>query len=131
MNSYDYSRINSGSFFHETRDEEAVYTVFEVLNNRGLEVSWLAKLKSRLMEVVFETDQGNRSEHIDELHQIWGAFYGAVGLHDGVDSEALTFAATLRSHRVSKILGEGAAVDRLMNEVANNVAKTIESQTGS
>ena len=112
--------------FHETHDEEAVYTVFEVLNNRGLEVSWLAKLKSRLMEVVFETDQGNRSEHIDELHRIWGAFYGIVGLREGVDIEALTFAATLRFHRVSRILGEGNAVERLMKEVDTNVAKTIE-----
>ena len=112
--------------FHETHDEEAVYTVFEVLNNRGLEVSWLAKLKSRLMEVVFETDQGNRSEHIDELHRIWGAFYGTVGLREGVDTEALTFAATLRSHRVSRILGEGDAVERLMKEVDTHVTKTIE-----
>ena len=112
--------------FHETHDEEAVYTVFEVLNNRGLEVSWLAKLKSRLMEVVFETDQGNRSEHIDELHRIWGAFYGSVGLREGVDIEALSFAATLRFHRVSRILGEGNAVERLMKEVDTNVAKTIE-----
>ena len=112
--------------FHETHDEEAVYTVFEVLNNRGLEVSWLAKLKSRLMEVVFETDQGNRSEHIDELHRIWGAFYGSVGMREGVDVEALTFAATLRFHQVSRILGEGNAVERLMKEVETNVAKTIE-----
>ena len=112
--------------FHETHDEEAVYTVFEVLNNRGLEVSWLAKLKSRLMEVVFETDQGNRSEHIDELHRIWGAFYGSVGMREGVDVEALTFAATLRFHLISRILGEGNAVERLMKEVDTNVAKTIE-----
>ena len=112
--------------FHETHDEEAVYTVFEVLNNRGLEVSWLAKLKSRLMEVVFETDQGNRSEHIGELHRIWGAFYGIVGLREGVDTEALTFAATLRIHLISRILGEGAAVERLMKEVDTNVVKTVE-----
>ena len=112
--------------FHETQDVESVYTVFEVLNNRGLEVSWLAKLKSRLMEVVVEADQGNRTEHIEELHRIWGAFYGIVGLREGVDTEALTFAATLRSHRVSKIIGDGNAVERLMKEVDTNVAKTIE-----
>ena len=112
--------------FHETHDEEAVYTVFEVLNNRGLEVSWLAKLKSRLMEVVFETDQGNRSEHIGELHRIWGAFYEIVGLREGVDTEALTFAATLRFHQVSRILGEGDAVERLMKEVDRNIVKAIE-----
>ena len=111
--------------FHETHDVETVYTVFEVLNNRGLEVSWLAKLKSRLMETVFEADQGNRSEQMKELHQIWGAFYGTVGLREGIDTEALTFAATLRSqYKVSKVLGEGEAVDHLMNEVDTNVVKT-------
>ena len=112
---------------HETHDEEAVYTVFEVLNNRGLEVSWLAKLKSRLMEVVFETDQGNRSEHIEELHRIWGAFYGTVGLREGIDTEALRFAATLRyRYSIRKILNEEGAVNSLMNEVGTRTAKTVE-----
>ena len=113
--------------FHETHDVEAVYTVFEVLNNRGLEVSWLAKLKSRLMEVVFEADQGNHSEHMEELHQIWGEFYGTVGLREGIDVEALTFAATLiYQYRASKIFGEGRAVDCLMDKVDRKAAKTIE-----
>ena len=113
--------------FHETHDVKTVYTVFEVLNDRGLPVSWLAKLKSKLMEVVFESDQGNSSEHIEELHRIWGAFYGTVGMRERIDTEALTFAATLRlRYQVSKVLGEGDAVSRLMREVSTNVAKTIE-----
>ena len=113
--------------FHETRDVKTVYTVFEVLNDRGLPVSWLAKLKSRLMEVVFESDQGNSSEHIEELHRIWGAFYGTVGMHDRIDTEALIFAATLRSqYQVSRFLGEGVAVGRLMKEVGTSISKTIE-----
>ena len=113
--------------FHETHDVETVYTVFEVLNNRGLEVSWLAKLKSRLMEVVFEVNQGNHSEHMEELHQIWGEFYGTVGLREGIDVEALTFAATLiYQYRASKVFGEGRAVDCLMDKVERKAAKTIE-----
>ena len=113
--------------FHETHDHEVVYTVFEILNDRGLDVSWPVKLKSRLMEVVFEADQGNSSEHIEELHRIWGAFYGTVRLREGVDIEALTFAGTLRSrYKASKVLGEGVAVGNLMYEVGANVAKTIE-----
>lgn len=112
--------------FHETHDVKTVYTVFEVLNDRGLPVSWLAKLKSRLMEVVFESDQDNSSEHIEELHRIWGAFYGIIGTRERIDTEALTFAATLRTYQVSKVLSEGNAVDRLMKEVDMNVAKAIE-----
>ena len=112
--------------FHETHDVETVYTVFEVLNDRGLAVSWLAKLKSRLMETVFEANQGNRTEQLDELHRIWGAFYGIVGLREDVDTEALIFAATLRSSKISRILSEEISVDRLRKEVDTNVAKAIE-----
>ena len=112
---------------HQTDDVETVYTVFEVLNNRGLEVSWLVKLKSRLMEVVSDAGQDNRIEHIEELHRIWGAFYGTVGLREGVDVEALTFAATLiYQYRASKVFGEGRSVECLMDKVDRKPAKTIE-----
>ena len=112
--------------FHETHNEETVYTVFEVLNDRGLAVSWLVKLKSRLMETVFEANQGNRTEQLDVLHRIWGAFYGIVGLRAGVDTDALRFAATLRSSKISRILSEEVSVDRLRKEVDTTVAKAIE-----
>ena len=111
--------------FYQIHKVETVYTTFEVLNNRGLEVSWLERLKNRLMEAAFQADQGNSNEHIDELHEIWGSFYRTVGLREGVDSEALTFAATLRSS-VSKVLNEGDAVDRLIRQIGGRVAKTIE-----
>ena len=112
---------------HEISDVETVYTVFEVLNDRGLEVSWLAKLKSRLMEVVAESGQGNRAQHIKELHRIWGDFYETVGLREGIDTEALRFASTLRcQYSVSKVFNEEDAVGRLMNEVDASVARTIE-----
>jgi len=35
--------------FHELQNESTVYTVFEVLNSRGLEVDWIDKCKSMLM----------------------------------------------------------------------------------
>ncbi|WP_282434004.1 hypothetical protein [Desulfosporosinus lacus] len=35
-------------------DESTVYTVFEVLNSRGLEVDWIDKCKSMLMGIDFE-----------------------------------------------------------------------------
>ena len=112
---------------HEISDVETVYTVFEVLNDRGLEVSWLAKFKSRLMEVVAESGQGNRAQHIKELHRIWGDFYETVGLRSGIDTEALRFASTLRyQYSVSKVINEEDAVGRLMSEVNASVARTIE-----
>ena len=112
---------------HEISDVETVYTVFEVLNDRGLEVSWLAKFKSRLMEVVAKSGQGNRAQHIKELHRIWGDFYEIVGLRFGIDTEALRFASTLRyQYSISKVLNEEDAVGRLMSEVDASVARTIE-----
>ncbi len=112
---------------HQTDDVETVYTVFEVLNDRGLEVSWLVKLKSRLMEVVSDTGQNNRIEHIEELHRIWGTFYATVGLREEIDTETLRFAATLiYQYQTSKVFGEGRAVECLMDKVDREAAKTIE-----
>ena len=111
--------------FHETDDEAAVYTVFEVLNNRGLNVSWLDRLKSMLMAVAFEDNKGNSTEHIKELHQIWGNIYAAVGLRQGLNAQSLRFAATLKfSSQISALLGEEKAVDSLIN-VCKNTPKAI------
>ncbi|MDE0323422.1 MAG: DUF262 domain-containing HNH endonuclease family protein [Candidatus Poribacteria bacterium] len=111
--------------FYQIHNVETVYTTFEVLNNRGLVVSPLERFKNRLMEAAFQADQGNSNEHIDELHEIWGNFYRTVGLREGIDSEAFTFAATLRSS-VSKVISEEDAVGRLIRQVGGSVAKTIE-----
>lgn len=113
--------------FHEIEDEVAVYTVFEFLNSRGLDVAWLDRLKSALMGTAFENSKGNKHEAIMELHQIWGDIYRCVGLHQGRSSESLRFAATLKSEDVlSKVQSEADAVETLRN-LTNNTAKgTIE-----
>lgn len=111
--------------YHEIDHEAAVYTVFETLNDRGLDVSWLDKLKSRLMRVAFEDNQGNSEEHIKELHDIWGKIYAAmgplhnvgsdIGLREDVSSETLRFAATLKASKsLSQPLSEKNSVDSLM-----------------
>jgi hypothetical protein len=112
--------------FHELDEESAVYTVFEVLNNRGLHVSWLDRLKSMLMALAFEHSQGNRDEHINELHDLWGSIYEAIGLRQGLSTEALRFAATLRSDKkLSKPYGEDSAVEQLIAQCEKNPSKTI------
>jgi hypothetical protein len=60
--------------FHEINDESAAYTVFEVLNSRGLEVAWLERTKSTLMAIAFEyaPNAKTREEAIHELHHLWG-----------------------------------------------------------
>ena len=82
--------------FHQIDNEKTVYTVFEVLNSRGLDVSWLDRLKSMLMAVIFESDSGNKKELIDEVHRVWSGIYKTIGLGFNLSTESLRFSATLR-----------------------------------
>lgn len=113
--------------FHELDNESAVYTVFEVLNSRGLAVAWLDRLKSVLMAVAFENNSGNASEIIRELHSIWSDIYRSIGLRQGLMGEALRFAATLRSpSRPSKVEGEEDAAKILRDACGKNPSKAVE-----
>ena len=80
---------------HEIDDEQTVYTVFEVLNSRGLDVSWLDRLKSILMGTAFELKNANVEDLVKELHTVWRHIYGVIGLRPGLSTEALRFTATL------------------------------------
>ena len=114
--------------FHEIADEAAVYKVFGVLNSRGLPVPWIDRLKSALMGVVFERKQGNSNEIIGELHQIWGDIYRAIGLRQGLNSETLKFAATLKDRvRRSRVLGEEQSVALFKTMVGDDPVKAVES----
>ena len=87
---------NRPSFIlHEVSDEKLVYTVFEVLNSRGMEVVWLDRLKSILMGLAFSINEASRDELIQDLHNIWRDIYAIIGLRQGLNTEALRFAATL------------------------------------
>ena len=114
--------------FHEIGDEALVYTVFEVLNSRGLDVSWFDRLKSMLMAIVFESETGNTSETINEVHQLWAQIYGRVGLRLGLSTESLRFAATLRSpKRPNRPLGEEDAASLLHNQSKEGPKQVIET----
>ncbi len=102
---------------HEVQDEGTVYTVFEVLNSRGLVVPWLDRLKSILMGSAFELKIGNKAHVIEELHHIWRDIYVCVGLRQGMNSEALRFAATLKTQDCpNKPLAEEDAVEVLRGQ---------------
>ncbi len=112
--------------FHEIDDEATVYTVFEVLNSRGLAVPWLDRLKSLLMGIAFEHGSGNKAEIIAELHGIWEGIYTTIGLRQGLSTEALRFAATLKSgNQRSKALGEEEAVESLAKQCGTDPVRTI------
>ena len=99
---------------HEIEDEQTVYTVFEVLNSRGLDVSWLDRLKSTLMGTAFELKNANLKGLVKDLHTVWRDIYSVIGLRQGLSTEALRFAATLHvTETPNRPLGERAAVAEL------------------
>ena len=115
--------------FHEIDDESAVYTVFEVLNSRGLDVAWLDRTKSMLMAIAFECapNEKTKKEVIHELHRLWADVYATIGLRQGLSSETLHFAATLINPEItSKVLGDEQALEMIRSKCEGKVRKTIE-----
>ena len=111
---------------HEIEDEQTVYTVFEVLNSRGLDVSWLDRLKSILMGTAFELKNANREGLVNDLHTFWRDIYSVIGLRQGLSTEALRFAATLNvTETPNRPLGERDAVAELRG--ATGTAKKIRA----
>jgi hypothetical protein len=80
------------------------------------------------MGIAFERGSGNKTETIEELHGIWEGVYRTIGLRQGLSTEALRFAATLKSNnRRSKALGEEEAVESLVLQCNNDPVKTVET----
>ncbi|HEY6154636.1 MAG TPA: DUF262 domain-containing HNH endonuclease family protein [Candidatus Udaeobacter sp.] len=73
----------------------AVYTVFEVLNSRGLNVDWLDKMKSTLMGVAFQKKRKLPAGELDHVEDEWTAIYRVLGKEVVSDADVLTFAANL------------------------------------
>lgn len=100
---------------HVISEEKTVYTVFEVLNSRGIEVAWLDRLKSVLMGKAFSIGNDETERRlVEDLHTIWRDIYSTIGLTRGLSAETLRFAATLTTQqRPSRPLSEPASVDTL------------------
>lgn len=112
--------------FYTIDDEKVVYTVFEVLNSRGLPVASLDKCKSMLMGVAYEkySKASERKEIIESLHRTWESIYSAIGTNNIRDYELLRFAATLcyfKSNSISassygpSTLGKSLSEDESLN----------------
>lgn len=117
-----------GFIFYILDDESSVYTVFEVLNSRGLEVDWLDKCKSALMGIVYEGYKPNVAiEHQNELHTIWSQIYLTLGKKAVPGHEVLRFAGTLKQEdEQSKPLSATAALDYFKEYCTKKPIRTIE-----
>ena len=87
-----------GFVVYDTEDKCSVYTVFEVLNSRGLDVDWLDKCKSILMGRAFETatTQPAQTAAIQELESRWGNIYQRLAMFDVSGQEVLRVTASTR-----------------------------------
>lgn len=88
--------------FQTVEDKGSVYTIFEVLNSRGLEVDWLDKTKSILMGLLFDyaNESGNESlfyDNLNENHGYWTDIYRQIGQKSIPGHEIIRFTATLKS----------------------------------
>lgn len=117
-----------GFIFHELEDEGAVYTVFEVLNSRGLDVDWLDKCKTMMMGLAFEGVGHGAHDLITELHGYWKQVYRTIGLTKINGSEILTFAATLRqADEPRRKLNDEAAIDHFREYCADKPERITDS----
>lgn len=116
------------AIFHSVEDEGLVYRVFEVLNSRGLDVSWIDKLKSQLMGLAFETGAtAGRQEAIKELHLIWQDIYRTIGKQKYLTAETVRFAGTLSAETApSRPLSEAASVQRLAERAGTKSKKIVD-----
>jgi hypothetical protein len=92
--------------FQSLEDKGAVYTIFEVLNSRGLDVDWLDKCKNLLMGLLYEYAGGTEdnslfSQHLNELHGYWSDIYREIGLQNIPGHEIIRFAATLKEESLA------------------------------
>ena len=119
---------------HQINEEKIVYTVFEVLNSRGLEVSWFDRLKSMLMAELFEfMPKGEKDDILEEVHKLWTSIYRLIGLRSGLSIESLRYAATLKARQIpSQPLSEENAAAALRDlaiesdEVSKQVIQVIK-----
>jgi hypothetical protein len=113
-------------------DKSAVYTIFEVLNSRGLAVDWLDKCKSVLMGLLYEytnADNSSFAPHLKELQDNWSEIYRIIGVTGDIrGDEIVRFTATLlNTHPQSKIMKAEEALEYIRNECkqSENPIKTI------
>ena len=118
-----------GFIFYLLEDEGSAYTVFEVLNSRGLEVDWLDKCKTMLMGIAFETaaQKPAREEYLDELHKLWSEIYRTIGMTKIQGHEILRFAATLEDqYEPHRIMSAEKAIEFFRDECQANPRNIVK-----
>jgi hypothetical protein len=124
-----------GFVVYDTEDGRVVYTLFEVLNSRGLTVDWLDKTKSVLMGKAYElaaTPTAQQAE-IESLQSIWGKIYSEIAKQDIPGDEILRITATLfygPGHGKPRSADESLELVRKECKLANSPTQISERLLG-
>lgn len=114
--------------YHQIAEERVVYSVFESQNSRGLEITGLDSLRSKLMAIVFKSmPRDDNIDLVDEVHRIWSNIYRIIGTRLGLSGDILRFAATLRSfpYPNQPLREERTAVEQLSQEASGGPSDVI------
>jgi hypothetical protein len=114
--------------FFVLEDPGVVYTVFEVLNSRGLTVDWLDKMKSTLMGVAFEKQKKLPAGELDHVESEWTEIYRVLGRERVSDTDVLTISANLtHDEPPAKGFQEANALDFFREEAHQNRLTPLEA----
>jgi hypothetical protein len=112
-------------------DKRTVYTIFEVLNSRGLAVDWLDKCKSVLMGLLYEctiNDESTFKNLLKELQDNWSLIYKEIGIDGNISGdEIIRFTATLMNTDGSakKIMSAEKALDFIRTSTKDSIKKIL------
>lgn len=108
-------------------DQASAYTIFEVLNSRGLAVDSLDKCKSMLMALAYERFiDDERSEFIGQIHQLWTSLYREIGVDEVSGNEILRFAAALLSEEpAGRIMSDDEALNAIRKSCQHDARKIL------
>jgi hypothetical protein len=86
-----------GFVVYDTEDPRIVYTIFEVLNSRGLVVDWLDKTKSFLMGKLFELAASTAvaEAELNSVQSLWSEIYREIAKINVPGEEILRITASL------------------------------------
>ena len=108
-------------------DQASAYTIFEVLNSRGLPVESLDKCKSMLMAISYEASDGSPVVELqNQIHEVWKTIYTEIGIDDISGSDILRFSAALLSKRSQRnLMSDDDALSAIREAYASSPAEII------
>ena len=117
--------LKSGLTFvlHSVTDEKQVYTIFEVLNSRGLQVSWLDRMKSMLMDRAANLESA--PDLIEQLKETWSEIYRTTGVDD-FGGEVVRFAGLLQPD-ANKSLTEEDSVEIMLRRAGESPERIYDT----